>query len=147
MKSFLLAAAALAVEALNNGVGLTPPMGVSSWLAFSSNVSSAGMRQTVAILQQRGLGAKGYHFVNVDEGWFKGRDNNGNMVEDFVKCVSVVVHSMFSDLLLKCALASLQVPGRYERLWHLVKGSRSYAWLRCLFQVRVIHLPWHMSSE
>lgn len=63
-RTLLLAAAVAAplASALNNGVGLTPPMGFSSWLAFSSNVSSAGMRNITNILIQRGLGAKGCKF-------------------------------------------------------------------------------------
>jgi hypothetical protein len=85
------------VTALNNGLALTPPMGFSSWnvrptlssllysraglpliipiipfppsQAFSSNVTSAKMRNITRILIETGLAAKGYTSLHVDEGW------------------------------------------------------------------------------
>lgn len=54
--------------ALDNGVGRTPAMGFSSWNAYSADVNSTIMRQMVKLLQDSGLAAKGYKFVNVDEG-------------------------------------------------------------------------------
>lgn len=55
---------------LNNGLGLTPLMGFSSWNAFSSNVSSALMRNITRILVDSGLAAKGYNHVR---GWWRRR--------------------------------------------------------------------------
>jgi hypothetical protein len=92
----LSAALVTSVTALNNGLALTPPMGFSSWnvriiytsspllfvlgllthhpfappsQAFSSNVTSAKMRNITRILIETGLAAKGYTSLHVDEGW------------------------------------------------------------------------------
>ena len=56
-----------------SGLGLTPPMGFSSWNAFSSNVTSAHIRNITQLLIDTGLAAKGYVYINVDEGWLKVR--------------------------------------------------------------------------
>jgi alpha-galactosidase len=58
------AAGAPLAAGLNNGLGLTPLMGFSSWNAFSSNVSSAVMRNITRILIESGLAAKGYNHVS-----------------------------------------------------------------------------------
>ncbi len=50
---------AAAVLALDNGLGLVPPRGFSSWNAFSSNVTSAKMRNITRIVIESGLAAKG----------------------------------------------------------------------------------------
>lgn len=43
------------------------------------------MRQIVQLLVETGLAAKGYRYVNVDEGWLAGRDANGRMLENTTK--------------------------------------------------------------
>ena len=73
------------VTALDNGEGLLPPMGYSSWNDCASNVTEARIKQTAQALIRTGLAAKGFVHVNVDEGWFMKRDAQGNMVEDPVK--------------------------------------------------------------
>jgi len=72
--------------ALPNGLGLTPPMGYSSWNDCASEITEARIKNVTRALIDSGLAAKGYIHVNVDEGWLKGRDNaTGAMISDPVK--------------------------------------------------------------
>lgn len=72
-------------RALNNGVGRLPTMGYSSWNDCSSDVSEERIKNITAALLRTGLAANGYTHVDVDEGWLKGRDADGNIVSDPVK--------------------------------------------------------------
>lgn len=66
------------------GLGLTPQMGYSSWNDCGSVVTEAHIKATAQYMISSGLAAKGYTYVNVDEGWFVGREKNApyRMVED-----------------------------------------------------------------
>ena len=70
--------------ALDNGLGLTPQMGYSSWNDCGSVVTEAHIKATASYMVSSGLAAKGYTYVNVDEGWFVGREKTPPyaMVED-----------------------------------------------------------------
>jgi alpha-galactosidase len=66
----LLLALLLAVSApLDNGVGLTPPMGWNSWNHFGCNIDEALIKQTADRLVSSGLAARGYVYVNLDDCW------------------------------------------------------------------------------
>ena len=69
--------------ALNNGLGLTPPMGYSSWNDCASEVTEERIKNVTRALISTGLAAKGFVHVNVDEGWLLGRNTTtGEMIED-----------------------------------------------------------------
>ena len=76
-----------AARCYNNGLGRTPPQGWSSWYSApdGSQVTDAFVRANAQALLDTGLAAKGYTFVNVDEGWLKFRAPNGTLVEDAAK--------------------------------------------------------------
>jgi hypothetical protein len=60
-----------------------PPMGWSSWNSFSNTVDSSVIIQQAKEIVASGLKAKGYDYVNIDEGWWKGsRDQRGDIVVD-----------------------------------------------------------------
>jgi len=82
---FFLFTLILQINSLNNGLGLTPQMGYCSWMDTSSDVSEQRIKSMADTLISTGLAKLGYVHVNVDEGWLKGRDSNGNMVSDSVK--------------------------------------------------------------
>jgi alpha-galactosidase len=73
--------------ALDNGVGRAPALGWSSWYCSpgGSQVTSAFVRANAEALIASGLAAKGYVYVNVDEGWLLGRRPNGTIYEDRTK--------------------------------------------------------------
>ena len=71
------------IEALNNGEGLTPPMGYSSWNDCASQVTEERIKNVTRHFIETGLAAKGYIHMNVDEGWLLKRDEKtGKLVED-----------------------------------------------------------------
>ena len=55
--------------ALDNGLGLTPPMGDSSWNDCGSAVNESWVKRTATYLIESGLAARGWVHVNVDEEW------------------------------------------------------------------------------
>lgn len=67
------------VQSLNNGLGLSPQMGWASWNDCASQVTSSRIKNATLALINTGLAAKGYEYVNVDEGWLKGRSSNGDI--------------------------------------------------------------------
>ena len=80
--SLVLAAVLLVPGALglSNGLAALPPMGWSSWYAAGSWVSEEVVKTNAEFLLSSGLAAKGYRYVNVDEGWLLGRDNQTSML-------------------------------------------------------------------
>jgi len=73
-------------HALNNGLGLTPPMGYSSWNDCASQVTEERIKNITLHLISTGLAAKGYVHVNVDEGWLLSRNTTtGDLIEDLNK--------------------------------------------------------------
>ncbi|GAA1662721.1 ricin-type beta-trefoil lectin domain protein [Saccharothrix algeriensis] len=84
----LMAAAAVslpgtAAQALDNGVGRTPPMGWNSWNTFGCNISEALIRQHADAMVSSGMRDLGYQYVVVDDCWFNpNRDSAGNLQGD-----------------------------------------------------------------
>ena len=74
-----------AIFALDNGVGLTPPMGWNSWNKFACNIDEQLIKQTADAIISTGLAAKGYNYVNLDDCWQVSRDSSSNIQEDKTK--------------------------------------------------------------
>ena len=71
---------------LDNGVGLTPPMGWNSWNRFGCNINEELIRQTADLLVSLGLADKGYKYVNLDDCWQIARNSTTNeIIEDKTK--------------------------------------------------------------
>ena len=78
--------------AINNGLGQVPAMGYSSWndcSSFRDNGpngwcwdSEAHIKNVTLYMISSGLAKLGYTQINVDEGWLKGRNAQGEMYED-----------------------------------------------------------------
>lgn len=77
----------------------TPMMGWSSWNTFRININEGLIKETADAMVAKGLKDAGYHFVNVDDGFFWGRDEAGNLqfhTEKFpngMKAVADYIHS------------------------------------------------------
>jgi alpha-galactosidase len=58
------------VQALNNGLALTPPMGWNSWNYFGKlNINETVVRETIDALVTTGMKDLGYTYVVIDGGW------------------------------------------------------------------------------
>jgi Alpha galactosidase A/Ricin-type beta-trefoil lectin domain/Alpha galactosidase C-terminal beta sandwich domain len=56
------------------------PMGWDSWNSFASQINYATIKAQAQALVSSGMGAAGYKYVNIDEGWWQGtRDSSGNI--------------------------------------------------------------------
>lgn len=70
------------IFSLDNGLGLTPPMGWNSWNKFACNIDENLIKRTADYLISTGLAAKGYQYVNLDDCWQISRDSNHRIQED-----------------------------------------------------------------
>jgi alpha-galactosidase len=63
------------------GYAPTPPMGWNSWNAFGTNVDEAKVLGAATVIVHTGLAARGYRYVNIDDGWWlKRRASDGRMI-------------------------------------------------------------------
>ena len=69
-------------RALDNGLGLTPPLGYNSYDHLGCCANETTLLQQADALVARGLAGLGYKYVNVDCGWMGGRLSNGTLYED-----------------------------------------------------------------
>ena len=56
-----------------------PLMGWSTWNTFGTEISEPLILETARALATNGLGAAGYVYVNIDDGFFDGHDANGRL--------------------------------------------------------------------
>ena len=54
-----------------------PTMGWSSWNTYRVNISEDLIRRQADAMVEGGYAAVGYRYVNIDDGWFGGRDKDG----------------------------------------------------------------------
>ncbi|HEX4705892.1 MAG TPA: alpha-galactosidase [Pseudonocardiaceae bacterium] len=79
-------------NAENNGVGLTPALGWSSWSFIRHNPTAAKIDAQADAMKSSGLAAVGYQYVNLDDFWYQcpgsqgpNVDANGRWVTDATK--------------------------------------------------------------
>ena len=88
MKKLLVLAALLFmfsvanVNALDNGLAKTPPMGWNSWNKFGCNVSEKLIKQMADAMVMSGMRDAGYVYLVIDDCWQVGRDAQGNILPD-----------------------------------------------------------------
>lgn len=80
MRLYILLLLAISACALDNGLGKTPPMGWNSWNRFRFNINETLIRQTVDLMVNTGLAAKGYKFINLDDCWQIDRNKTTNEI-------------------------------------------------------------------
>ncbi|GAB2626717.1 alpha-galactosidase [Paractinoplanes abujensis] len=70
-------------QALDNGVGRTPPMGWNSWNTFFCNINESLIRGMADSIVSTGMRDAGYQYVVVDDCWMNpNRDSGGNLQAD-----------------------------------------------------------------
>lgn len=57
-----------------------PPMGWNSWNAFGTDVDEAKVLASAQLIVDSGLAAKGYRYVNIDDGWWARRRQSDGRV-------------------------------------------------------------------
>ncbi|RZJ20605.1 MAG: glycoside hydrolase family 27 protein, partial [Acinetobacter sp.] len=62
-----------------------PIMGWSSWNAFHVNIDEKMLREQADAMVASGMYDAGYRFVNIDDGYFGGRDSSGKLLPDLKK--------------------------------------------------------------
>jgi hypothetical protein len=68
-------------SAYTAGRAATPPMGWSSWNAFGTDIDEAKIMGVARRIVDSGLAAKGYRYVNIDDGWWlKRRLSDGRIL-------------------------------------------------------------------
>lgn len=59
-----------------------PIMGWSSWNNFRININEQMIKEQADALVSSRLYAAGYRYINIDDGYFGGRDEKGNLLTD-----------------------------------------------------------------
>ena len=77
----------------------TPVMGWSSWNNFHANINEDIIKAQTDFMVSSGMKRAGYTYINIDDGFFGGRDNDGNLKAHAVrfpngmKVVSDYIHA------------------------------------------------------
>lgn len=79
MKTTIITTAAL-LAALSAAAFETPTMGWSSWNTYRVNISEEIICKQADAMAQNGLKEAGYTYINIDDGFFGGRDAEGNLL-------------------------------------------------------------------
>ncbi len=112
-------------------LALTPPMGWNSWNVWGTTVDDAKVRAAADVMLASGLARHGFQFINIDDGWEAGRDEQGAILPNAkfpnLKATADYVHSRG----LKFGIYSSPGPktcggytGSYQ---HEAQDARSYA--------------------
>ncbi|XP_028805605.1 alpha-galactosidase-like [Neltuma alba] len=122
-------------QLVENGLGLTPPMGWNSWNHFQCDITEEMIRETADAMVSTGLAALGYQYINLDDCWAElDRDSEGNMVPKAskfpsgIKALADYVHSkglklgIYSDA--GNQTCSKQMPGS---LGHEEQDAKTFA--------------------
>jgi alpha-galactosidase len=59
-----------------------PPMGWSSWNTFGRHVNEELIKKTADAMVSSGLRDAGYVYIDIDDGWMKGRERDGTIKAD-----------------------------------------------------------------
>ena len=63
------------------GTAPLPPMGWNSWNAFGTDIDEEKVIASAQVIVDSGLAAKGYRFINIDDGWWaKRRQADGRVL-------------------------------------------------------------------
>jgi len=74
---------AAGAQAEDNGVGLTPALGWSSWSFVRHDPTAAVIEAQAKAMKTSGLAAVGYQYVNVDDFWYQCPGGQGPNVDEY----------------------------------------------------------------
>jgi hypothetical protein len=76
-----------AASAQDNGVGLTPVLGWSSWSFIRHNPTAANIAAQADAMESSGLAKAGFQYVNVDDFWYQCPGGQGPNVDQYGRWV------------------------------------------------------------
>lgn len=82
MKFVPLILTALSLSAYAAPKSKTPIMGWSRWNHFRIHIDEALIREQADAMATSGMKDAGYQFINIDDGFFGGRDDQGKLFSD-----------------------------------------------------------------
>ncbi len=88
----ILLSSAPAATAENNGVGLRPAMGWSSWSFLRKNPTTANVEANAMAMVSSGLARVGYQYVNLDDFWYQCPGPQGPNVDSYGRWVIDPTH-------------------------------------------------------
>ena len=95
-------------QALDNGVGLTPPMGFND---YQTGLGVADLEAVADAFESLGLRAAGYAFINSDAGWQSGRNATSGAPTPNMASLAAALGARGFGLGLYSALSSVQCGG------------------------------------
>ncbi|MDD4968531.1 MAG: alpha-galactosidase [Paludibacter sp.] len=63
----------------------SPLMGWASWNQFGANINESIIKGQADAISSSGLAAAGYRYLNIDDGFFNGRNTDGSLKTDSIK--------------------------------------------------------------
>lgn len=138
MKKILLFVAMLSLSVLsraNDGdsLALTPPMGWNSWNCFACNINEAQIRNMADLVVSSGMKDAGYEYVNIDDCWQIGRDEQGKIIVDpkafpsGIKALADYIHSKGLKFGIYSCAGDLTCAGRPGSRGYEYQDARTYA--------------------
>lgn len=120
LRRILFPCVAVSLVAATHAQVETPTMGWSSWNTYSIDISDSIIRSQADAMVARGLRDAGYTYINIDDGYFYGRDSAGNLrvhpgkFPDGLRPVVDHIHSLG----LKAGIYSDAGPNTCGSLWN-----------------------------
>jgi alpha-galactosidase len=73
----------ITINALDDGLARTPPMGWNSWNTFAADINENLIEETIDAMIKNGMKDAGYEYIVIDDGWeAMERDKNGKLIPD-----------------------------------------------------------------
>lgn len=121
----------LTIIAGQHKLALTPPMGWNSWNVWGTSVDAEKVKAAADAMVKSGLAAHGHQFINIDDGWEKGRGANGEIVpnEKFpdMKALADYVHAKGLKLGIYSSPGPKTCAGYEGSLAHEFQDAKTYA--------------------
>src|SRR5678816_533673 len=120
------------VQAHDNGLAKTPPMGWNSWNKFGCNVSEQLIRSVADAIATNGMKDVGYQYVVIDDCWQVSRDADGNIIADpqrfpsGIKALADYIHSKGLKFGLYSCAGTNTCGGRPGSLGHEIQDAKQY---------------------
>ena len=132
----LLSASILSVgqiDAADDGLAKTPPMGWNSWNRYGCNVSEGLVKAMADAMISSGMKDAGYQYLIIDDCWQVGRDKQGNLVADpqkfpaGIKSLADHLHSRGLKLGIYSVAARITWSDRVGSEGHETQDARQFA--------------------